>query len=122
MQTHAVQGAGLFRGSSRDIDKMAYDIALHHHANWDGSGYTGSPDIPSPAGEAIPFFARITKIVDVDDALISSRCYKEAWDPSRALDILHKDAGTHFDPELVDIFGGIQDVIQAIFNRYREDA
>lgn len=122
MQTHAAQGASLFRGSHNNIDKMALDIALHHHAKWDGSGYTGDSAIPSPAGKDIPLFARITAIVDVYDALVSSRCYKEAWDPTRALDILHKDSGTHFDGELVEIFAGIQDIIQAIFNRYREDA
>ena len=122
MQEHAAQGASLFRGSAHDIDKMAHDIALHHHAKWDGTGYTGSAAIPSPAGEDIPLFARITAIVDVYDALVSRRCYKEAWDPSQALDILRKDAGTHFDPELVNIFTGIQDVIRAIFAYYREDA
>ena len=122
MEEHAAQGASLFRGSSHDIDKMAHDIALHHHAKWNGSGYTGSADIPSPAGQDIPLFARITAIADVYDALVSRRCYKDAWDPSQALDILHGDAGKHFDPELVDIFTGIQDVIQAIFEYYREDA
>lgn len=122
MQTHAAQGATLFHGSDHDIDKMAHDIALHHHAKWDGTGYTGDASIVSPAGEDIPLFARITAIADVYDALVSSRCYKEAWDPSRALDILHKDSGTHFDGNLVEIFCGIQDVIHAIFERYREEA
>lgn len=122
MQTHAVQGASLFRGSQHEIDRIAYDIALHHHAKWDGTGYTGDASIASPAGGDIPLFARITAIADVYDALVSSRCYKEAWDPSRALDILHKDSGTHFDGELVKIFSGIQDVIHAIFERYREEA
>lgn len=122
MQGHAAQGASLFRGSAHDIDKMAHDIALHHHAKWDGTGYTGSVEIPSPSGQEIPLFARITAIVDVYDALVSSRCYKQAWDPSQALDILQKDAGSHFDPELVEIFSGIQDVIKAIFEYYREDA
>lgn len=121
MQTHAARGASLFHGSHHDIDRMAHDIALHHHAKWDGSGYTGDSSIASPAGEEIPLYARITAIADVYDALVSSRCYKEAWDPSRALDILRKDSGTHFDGNLVTIFSGIQDVIQAIFERYREE-
>lgn len=120
MQTHAAQGAGLFEGSDNAIDNMARDIALHHHAKWDGSGYTGAPDIPSPAGGDIPLAARITAIADVYDALVSKRCYKEAWDTSKALEILRKDAGSHFDPELVEHFLVIQDIIKAIFARYTE--
>lgn len=120
MQTHAAMGAGLFAGSANDIDVLARDIALHHHAKWNGEGYTGSPDIPSPAGTDIPLGARITAIADVYDALVSKRCYKEAWDASKALEILQKDAGSHFDPELVAHFLGIQDVVKAIFERYRE--
>lgn len=120
MQTHSALGAGLFNGSANDIDVLAREIALHHHAKWNGQGYTGSPDIPSPAGEDIPLGARITTIADVYDALVSKRCYKEAWDASKALEILQKDAGSHFDPELVDHFLGIQDVVRAIFERYGE--
>lgn len=120
MQTHSALGAGLFDGSANDIDILAREIALHHHAKWNGEGYTGSPDIPSPAGEDIPLGARITAIADVYDALVSKRCYKEAWDASKALEILQKDAGSHFDPELVEHFLEIQDVVKAIFERYGE--
>lgn len=119
MQRHAAMGAKLFEGSDRAIDKMAYEIALHHHAKWDGSGYTGSDEIISPKGEQIPLFARITSIVDVYDALVSKRVYKDAWDSSDALEVLRKDAGTHFDPELVELFAEIQPVIQAIFEKYQ---
>ena len=119
MQEHAYQGASLFKNSRNEIDKMAYDITLHHHAKWDGSGYTGNDTIKSPKGEEIPIFARITSIVDVYDALVSRRIYKEAWDESEAINILKKDAGTHFDPELVDEFIKIQPLIQAIFERYK---
>lgn len=121
MQTHAAQGASLFAGSPHDIDRMAWDIALHHHAKWDGTGYTGSPDIPSPSGRSIPLWARITTIADVYDALVSRRCYKDSWDSSDALNLLQKDAGTHFDPELVNHFSDIQDVIRAIFERYMDE-
>lgn len=120
MQTHSALGAGLFDGNTNEIDQMARSIALHHHAKWDGSGYTGTQDIPSPAGEEIPIWARIVAIADVYDALVSRRCYKDAWDPSKAMEILHKDAGTHFDPELVARFEEIQDIISTIYQRYNE--
>lgn len=120
MQEHAYMGAGLFKDGYSEIDKMAYDIALHHHAKWDGSGYTGTPDIKSPSGKDIPLYARITSIVDVYDALVSRRAYKDAWDPSDAIAVLKRDSGSHFDPELVDLFTTIQPVVQAIFERYAE--
>ncbi len=119
MERHAAMGASLFRDGSDGIDRMAADIALHHHAKWNGKGYTGDEAIPTPAGEDIPLWARITAIADVYDALVSRRCYKEAWDSGKALEILQKDAGTHFDPELVGFFIGIHDTIDAVMNRYK---
>lgn len=119
MQKHAVLGASLFKNASDGMDRMARDIALHHHAKWDGSGYTGDESVPSPAGTDIPLWARITAIADVYDALVSRRCYKEAWDSSKALEVLRKDAGSHFDPELVEYFADIQDTVGAIIERYQ---
>lgn len=118
MQGHAAKGASLFDGGSDGIDRMARDIALHHHAKWDGSGYTGDEAIPSPSGADIPLWARITAIADVYDALVSRRCYKDAWDSDKALEILQKDAGTHFDPELVKYFLEIRETIEAVVRRY----
>lgn len=118
MQRHAAMGASLFEGGTDLIDRMARDIALYHHAKWDGSGYTGDPAIPSPAGMDIPLWARITAIADVYDALVSRRCYKDSWDSGKALEILQKDAGTHFDPELVKYFIDIRDTVEAIVQRY----
>lgn len=119
MQKHAAMGANLFDEAENGIDRIAHDIALHHHAKWDGSGYTGDKDINSPSKNDIPIWARITAIADVYDALVSRRCYKEAWDSSKALDILQKDAGTHFDPELVKYFIEIKDIVDAIMQRYQ---
>ena len=77
-----------------------------------------SPEHPLLAATDIPLAARITAIADVYDALISRRCYKEAWDVKDAVDILRQDAGSHFDPELVDVFMEIHDVITAIHKRF----
>lgn len=120
MQTHAAQGAGLFIDPESEIDLMAQEIALHHHAKWDGTGYTGSSEYPTRAGSDIPLAARITAIVDVYDALVSKRCYKEAWDNEKALEILRKDSGSHFDPELVEHFIAMQEVTLSIYKRYGE--
>lgn len=120
MQTHSAMGAELFNGINNQIEEMAREIALHHHARWDGNGYSGAKDIPSPAKEEIPIWARITAIADVFDALVSKRCYKDAIDQSVAMDILKKDAGTHFDPELVQRFTEIKDIINTIYEWHND--
>ena len=76
-------------------------IALYHHENWDGSGYP-----QGLAGEAIPLNSRIVSIVDVFDALVSDRPYKQAWTQEAALEFLTSQRGLKFDPQLVDLFIG----------------
>lgn len=120
MKTHASQGADIFASCDSEVDCMARAIALHHHARWDGNGYTGARDIPSPAREDIPLWARITAIADVYDAMVSARCYKAAIPAEKVLKELKKSAGKQFDPQLVDIFMQIQDVIQSIYSGYSE--
>ncbi|MBO4314062.1 MAG: HD domain-containing protein [Desulfovibrio sp.] len=121
MQKHTSLGATLFSDTSQGIDRLARTIALNHHQRWDGTGYTGSPDAPILSGEDIPLEARITAIVDVYDALVSRRSYKEAWDEKRAFDQIRDYAGSYFDPALVDIFVELHDVIRAIYRKYPDD-
>jgi diguanylate cyclase (GGDEF)-like protein/putative nucleotidyltransferase with HDIG domain len=71
----------------------------YHHEKWDGTGY---PE--GLSGENIPLTARILAVADVYDALTSSRSYRTAWTHERALSVIKKDAGTHFDPIVVDSF------------------
>ena len=115
MMTHAWQGARYFQGLQSDMDRMAMDIALRHHENWDGSGYPGFIDMatgqaladaPETAmkGEEIPLEARIAALADVWDALNSRRVYKEAWEEQDVIDCIADDRGKKFDPELVDLF------------------
>ncbi|MCK4895003.1 MAG: phosphohydrolase, partial [Calditrichia bacterium] len=64
------------------------------------------------SGEEIPVTARIVTIADVFDALISDRAYKDAWDEPSVLEYIEKQEGKQFDPEIVEIFLGMQPVIQ----------
>jgi response regulator RpfG family c-di-GMP phosphodiesterase len=59
-------------------------------------------------------------IADVYDALSSKRSYKEPWDEARSIEIISQGAGTHFDPELVEIFLERIALIRAIQVRYSE--
>jgi HD-GYP domain-containing protein (c-di-GMP phosphodiesterase class II) len=92
------------------------DAALvvgNHHEKYDGTGYLTR----IKSGE-IPLVARIFAIADVFDALTSKRPYKEAFGLDKALEILGKGRGTHFDPEILDVFTGIApSLYQSFANR-----
>ncbi len=94
---------------------MAMAIARHHHEKWDGTGY---PD--GLARDAIPLEARIVALVDVFDALTSVRRYKPAFSLEKSIEIIHKDAGRHFDPELVAAFDHNRSEIVAIHSELQE--
>ena len=76
---------------------IATQIALYHHEKWDGSGYPNKL-----LGENIPLPARIMAVVDVYDALVSKRHYKEKMVHREAMKILTEGRGTHFDPVIID--------------------
>lgn len=120
MQTHCAAGGRLFPHASEQVDCMAKEIALHHHQKWNGTGYTGDPEIPVLAGKNIPLAARITAVADVFDALMSVRCYKEAWTWDDAVALLQDASGSHFDPQIVEAFMECQDTVKAIYSRYKE--
>lgn len=71
----------------------------HHHEWFDGSGY---PD--GLKGKDIPLIARIISIADAFDALTTDRPYRKSAEPVEACIMLEKYAGSHFDPELLEIF------------------
>lgn len=135
MKQHTLHGARLFQDQNSDFESAAAEVALNHHEWWDGTGYPGHVDIASgnplpgktdvcgnPLGkkeEEIPLFGRIVALADVYDALTTSRIYKPAWDEERVLSIIREGAGTQFDPELVEIFFGILDVIRQVQERFQ---
>ena len=104
MKTHARLGGEIVEkimGDNADPElvQMAKDVACHHHEKWDGTGY---PD--GIGGKDIPLAARIMAVADVFDALVSKRIYKEAMAENTAFEILQEDAGSHFDPVIVESF------------------
>jgi PAS domain S-box-containing protein/putative nucleotidyltransferase with HDIG domain len=79
--------------------KDAIDIPYCHHEWFDGSGYPRGLE-----GEEIPLAVRIFSIVDVWDALTSTRPYRDAWTKEAVLEHIINQAGTHFDPDVVNEF------------------
>ena len=81
-----------------DLEKAGL-FALHHHENYDGSGYPGGLK-----GEEIPIGSRIVSVIDAFDAMISNRCYRKGLGYEEAMRRLDSDSGTQFDPMVVKCF------------------
>ncbi|QRG66424.1 HD-GYP domain-containing protein [Brevibacillus choshinensis] len=75
------------------------DAILYHHEHFDGTGYP-----QGLKGKQIPLIARILAVADSFDAMTSSRVYRDKSDKNHAIDQLKKNAGTQFDPAIVDVF------------------
>jgi len=99
IERHAQIGAEILGSADDPVLVTAREIALCHHERWDGQGYPRGLK-----GLDIPLNGRITGLVDVFDAVVSRRCYKEACSLDTALAILDEDSGKHFDPDVVRAF------------------
>lgn len=84
--------------SSNEFSELA-QFVLDHHEKYDGNGYPNGLK-----GEAIPIEARIIAVADSYDAMTSLRTYKKVMSKEEAVDELLRCSGTHFDPEIVDVF------------------
>lgn len=113
MQRHAEIGHSLLAGSAAALLQNAATIALTHHEKWDGTGYP-----QGLSGHAIPIEGRIVAVADVFDALTTDRVYRPAMEIEEAIAFMSENSGTHFDPELLDLFIDSLDDVLAI----RKDA
>lgn len=117
MKQHAALGARMLEGADQfPVLKAGHIIALQHHEKWDGTGYPNAIK-----GEDIHLYARIIAIADVFDALSSKRCYKEPMPLDKVLTIMKQDSGTHFDPELTQLFLDNLDKFLEIKERYKDE-
>jgi len=82
-----------------DPGSRIWPIIRYHHERYDGKGY---PD--GRRGNEIPEGSRIIAIADAYDAMRSCRPYREALDYEQCLDEIKRNAGTQFDPGLVEVF------------------
>ncbi len=104
MRQHAPIGGAILQRAARLVEGVSYlslgaEIASGHHEHYDGNGYPGGL-----TGDQIPLAARIVAVVDVYDALMHKRPYKEPWSAAESLDYIRQRAGTQFDPKVVSAF------------------
>lgn len=101
MEQHADIGANILYKAGEMVEGTSYlslgaEIARGHHEHFDGKGY---PE--QLAGQQIPLSARIVAVVDVFDALLSKRPYKEPWTLAQTMEYIQSRSGTQFDPQVV---------------------
>ncbi|MCP4394695.1 MAG: DUF3369 domain-containing protein [Alphaproteobacteria bacterium] len=104
MEKHAEDGGKILSMSAELAGGFTYlslgaEIAWGHHEWWSGGGYPRKL-----SGTEIPLSARIVAVVDVFDALVSVRPYKEAWPIEKAVKLITENAGKQFDPIIVKAF------------------
>jgi putative two-component system response regulator len=115
MRQHVPFGGEIIGEHADRLLAMAQLIAMTHHEKWDGTGYHRGLK-----GEAIPLVGRITSIADVFDALTSVRPYKKPWPVEDAVKLIQREAGTSFDPELVQKFVAILPQVLAVREQYSD--
>lgn len=100
MKTHTTMGASILSGGGSELVRVAERIAWCHHEWWDGTGYPRCL-----TGEAIPVEARLVAVADFIDALAHDRPYRRAVPIEEVLAMVHRGAGTQFDPAVVAALG-----------------
>ncbi|MEE9539209.1 MAG: HD-GYP domain-containing protein [candidate division NC10 bacterium] len=97
MKRHVEKGVEILEPVGGSLRRVL-PIILSHHDRFDGSGY--HPTL----GNDIPLEARIIAVADVYDSLTSDRPYRKAMSPFDAKEVITKESGTEFDPQVVDAF------------------
>jgi HD-GYP domain-containing protein (c-di-GMP phosphodiesterase class II) len=110
MRKHPEYGAEMLK--EKVLLHGAAEIVRAHHEHYDGGGYPRGLK-----GEEIPIGARVVAVVDAYDAMTSVRPYQRAQAKQEAIEELRRNAGTHFDPNVVRVFIEVaseQDVTKGI--------
>jgi putative two-component system response regulator len=116
MRKHPTYGRDVIVHAERDVGvrddvilAMAKDIVYTHHEKWDGTGYP-----QGLRGTDIPIAGRLMAIVDVYDAILTRRLYRKPMSHDDAVAFIVKGRGTHFDPDVIDAFVKVSDVLRGL--------
>lgn len=117
MKKHSAEGARIVGNILQGVEddnfvEIAKNVAHYHHEKWNGQGYPSGL-----SGTDIPIEARIMALADVFDALVSKRCYKEAFSYDDAFQIIKESLGQHFDPELGKVFMDCRPWLEEIYDQ-----
>ncbi len=99
IKRHPAIGAEIIGEHEDPLLKLARQIALTHHENWDGSGYPGGLK-----GEAIPWPGRVMAVVDSFEAMTATQFYRAPRTPEDASFEIEKLSGKRYDPAIVEAF------------------
>ncbi|HSA70508.1 MAG TPA: HD domain-containing phosphohydrolase [Burkholderiales bacterium] len=115
VKRHPQLGADIIGEHDDPLLKLARQLALTHHENYDGSGYP-----QGLKGEAIPWGGRVMAIVDSFEAMTSTQFYRDPLPVERAVGEIERASGTRFDPKLVDGFKKALAVMQKVRETYAD--
>lgn len=93
--SHPELGVKILKPAS--FPKEVVEAVLYHHEDYSGGGYP-----KGIAGEKIPILARIIRVVDSYDAMVSNRPYRKAFSHKWVIDEMRRCSGKQFDPEVVE--------------------
>lgn len=123
MKTHTTYGGKVLRLADENVRRLGHsvfgmgiEITEGHHERWDGGGYPYGR-----SGEDIPLSARIVAVADVLDALTSKRPYKDPYGFEASAAMIAGEAGSHFDPRIVDVFSSNLPAFKGVFSRFSSE-
>ena len=118
MKKHTIYGCLMlekFKQEENEFYRYCYDICRYHHERYDGRGY---PD--GLKGEEIPVWAQIVSIVDVFDALINKRVYKDSFSIDEAFAMIHNGECGCFSTKLLDCFDDAKEDLIVVAKKFAQ--
>ena len=115
IKRHPELGAQIIGEHTDPLLRLARQLALTHHENYDGSGYP-----KGLKGEVIPWGGRVMAIVDAFEAMTSTQFHRDALPIERAAGEIERGAGTKYDPKLVEAFKKALPVMQKVRETYAD--